>query len=252
MIKFLRKIRQKMLTENKFSKYLLYAVGEIILVVIGILIALQLNNYSDGLKQKKQELKIINNLKLDFEFNLSEMEKNINILKENTNASLETINHTGNKFSDDFEINGLIERIVWIPQYFPQNGFLLELVNSGNLGIISNDLLRNKLSSWLPTLETLNDREQFALEFCKDLIRYINVNGNWLQADEMATDELIVGTGFPKSGFENDNENMLKSVEFENLIENQVANSVVLLERQERCLKLNKEIIELLTSEINK
>ena len=47
MIKFFRKIRQKMLTENKFSKYLIYAVGEIILVVIGILIALQLNSWND-------------------------------------------------------------------------------------------------------------------------------------------------------------------------------------------------------------
>jgi hypothetical protein len=43
MIKVFRKIRQKMLTENKFGKYLLYAIGEIILVVIGILIALQIN-----------------------------------------------------------------------------------------------------------------------------------------------------------------------------------------------------------------
>jgi hypothetical protein len=46
MIKFFRKIRQKMLTENKFSKYLIYAIGEIILVVIGILIALQINNWN--------------------------------------------------------------------------------------------------------------------------------------------------------------------------------------------------------------
>ncbi len=129
------------------------------------------------------------------------MKKNINILKENTNASLEIIDHTGNKFSDDFEINSLIERTVYIPQYFPQNGFLLELVNSENLGIISNDLLRNRLSSWLPTLETLNEREQFALEFRKDLIRYINVNGNWLQADEVTTDEQISSIGLPKSGF---------------------------------------------------
>ena len=44
MIKFFRKIRQKMLTENKFGKYMTYAVGEIVLVVIGILIALQINN----------------------------------------------------------------------------------------------------------------------------------------------------------------------------------------------------------------
>lgn len=44
MIKFFRKVRHKLLTENKFSKYLLYAIGEIILVVIGILIALSINN----------------------------------------------------------------------------------------------------------------------------------------------------------------------------------------------------------------
>ena len=47
MIKFFRKIRQRLLTENKFSKYLLYAIGEIVLVVIGILIALQINNCNE-------------------------------------------------------------------------------------------------------------------------------------------------------------------------------------------------------------
>ena len=51
MIKFFRKIRQKLLSENKFGKYLTYAIGEIILVVIGILIALYINN----LNTEKQE-----------------------------------------------------------------------------------------------------------------------------------------------------------------------------------------------------
>lgn len=252
MIKFFRKIRQNLLTENKLSKYFLYAVGEIVLVVLGILIALQLNNYNDTLKQEKQELKTLVNLNLDFEFNLSEIERNINILKNNTNASIKVISHTGNKFSDDFDINSLLDQTVYIPQYFPQNGFLLELMNSGNLGIIRNDILRNRLSSWLPTLETLNDKEQFALEFCKDLIRYIVKNGSWIKADEMSTDEQIQGIGIPKSGFEIDNNRMLNSVEFENLIENQIVNNTILLERQERCLKLNKEIVELLRSEIKK
>jgi hypothetical protein len=69
MIKFFRKIRQKMLTENKFSKYLLYAIGEIILVVIGILIALQINNLNEEKKENKalkQNLLIIKgNIKND-------------------------------------------------------------------------------------------------------------------------------------------------------------------------------------------
>ena len=62
MIKFFRKIRQRLLTENKFSKYLLYAIGEIILVVIGILIALQINNANELKKQRNEEKVILSGI----------------------------------------------------------------------------------------------------------------------------------------------------------------------------------------------
>ena len=55
MIRFFRKIRQKLLIENKVSKYLLYAIGEILLVMIGILLALQVNNWNDKRKTHSQE-----------------------------------------------------------------------------------------------------------------------------------------------------------------------------------------------------
>ena len=51
MIKFFRRIRQRLLSENRFSKYLIYAIGEIILVVIGILIAIQVSNWNDRRKE---------------------------------------------------------------------------------------------------------------------------------------------------------------------------------------------------------
>jgi len=70
MIKIFRKIRQQLLTENKFSKYLLYAIGEIFLVIIGILIALNLNQRSE---QRKVEAKI----DTIFEDVLDELGKNI-------------------------------------------------------------------------------------------------------------------------------------------------------------------------------
>ena len=54
MIKFFRKIRQNMIKENKASKYLLYAIGEIVLVVKGILIALQINNWNEDKKNEKE------------------------------------------------------------------------------------------------------------------------------------------------------------------------------------------------------
>ncbi|MCL6257681.1 DUF6090 family protein [Aquiflexum sp. TKW24L] len=69
MINFLRKIRQKLLLENKISGYLKYGIGEIFLVVIGILIALSINNWNEGRKARAQELstmkEIIENLKYD-------------------------------------------------------------------------------------------------------------------------------------------------------------------------------------------
>ena len=63
MIKFFRKIRQRLLSENKFSKYLLYAIGEVVLVVIGILIALNLNTNSENKKLVVQEIKILKEVK---------------------------------------------------------------------------------------------------------------------------------------------------------------------------------------------
>ena len=67
MIRFFRKIRQGLLTENKFSKYILYAVGEIVLVVIGILIALQVNTWNQHRISHNLELKLLKDLKRDLE-----------------------------------------------------------------------------------------------------------------------------------------------------------------------------------------
>lgn len=62
MIKFFRKIRQNLLIENKTGKYFKYAVGEIVLVVIGILIALQINNWNEERKEKEREKKMVRQL----------------------------------------------------------------------------------------------------------------------------------------------------------------------------------------------
>lgn len=65
MIKFFRHIRQRLLKENRFSRYLVYAIGEIILVVIGILIALQINNWNEGRKAQSLEKSFFENVLVD-------------------------------------------------------------------------------------------------------------------------------------------------------------------------------------------
>ncbi|GAA4816686.1 DUF6090 family protein [Litoribaculum gwangyangense] len=72
MIKLFRKIRQKLLVKNSFKKYFLYAIGEIILVVIGILIALQVNNWNSNRLEQKNMNSILEAIKLDLQTDIKE------------------------------------------------------------------------------------------------------------------------------------------------------------------------------------
>ena len=65
MIKFFRKIRYELMETRKTGKYLKYAVGEILLVVIGILIALQINNWNEAKKDLKEQITVLKNIKKD-------------------------------------------------------------------------------------------------------------------------------------------------------------------------------------------
>ncbi|WP_445383015.1 DUF6090 family protein [Robiginitalea sp. IMCC43444] len=72
MIKFFRRIRQKLLSEGNTGKYLKYAIGEIILVVIGILIALAINNWNEAKKSENEIVEIIEQLKDDLIYNFDD------------------------------------------------------------------------------------------------------------------------------------------------------------------------------------
>ena len=74
MIKFFRKIRQNLLMENKTGKYFKYAIGEIVLVVIGILIALQINSWSNKNKNDNLEIEYLRGIKTNLISDLIELE----------------------------------------------------------------------------------------------------------------------------------------------------------------------------------
>ena len=84
MIKFFRKIRQRLLTENKFSKYLLYAIGEIALVMIGILLALQVNNWNSN----NQESKTLNGYLNNIVKNIKTDQENLNVIHDWRDSSI--------------------------------------------------------------------------------------------------------------------------------------------------------------------
>ncbi|PNQ72542.1 hypothetical protein C1T31_10320 [Hanstruepera neustonica] len=115
MIAFFRKIRQNLLTEGKTVKYLKYALGEIILVVIGILIALQINNWNEGKKNQAKETLLIKNIVEDLKSDTVHMNKALNELDEQLQVvdsliakatdSLKTLNYNTMgllRYSSDF------------------------------------------------------------------------------------------------------------------------------------------------------
>lgn len=81
MIKFFRKIRQNLLSEGKTGKYFKYAIGEIILVVIGILIALQINNWNESRKAEIEERDILQKLQLDLRDDINVLQYQLNFKK---------------------------------------------------------------------------------------------------------------------------------------------------------------------------
>ena len=82
MIKLFRNIRKQLLAEGKTSRYLKYAIGEIILVVIGILIALQINNWNEQRKQNSNIRDVYSNLLLDIKSDSISYSKNLKEFKD--------------------------------------------------------------------------------------------------------------------------------------------------------------------------
>ena len=84
MLRFFSKMRYQLAAEIKVGKYLRYAVGEILLVVIGILIALQVNNWNEGRKERIQKNLFIHSITSDLKLDTLMLNQTLKILKEDT------------------------------------------------------------------------------------------------------------------------------------------------------------------------
>jgi hypothetical protein len=135
-----------MLTENKSSKYLIYAIGEIVLVVIGILIALAINNNNEENKTRVQELNYLRGVKSDLLLNLKELKDYTTARETSVNSAefiLEMFELKKEVDQNEFNLHNLNVQI-WYP-FNKNNNTYQELINSGNLAIISNDSIKNSL-----------------------------------------------------------------------------------------------------------
>jgi len=148
MIKFFRKIRQRMLSAGKFRKYIIYAIGEIILVVFGILIALQINNWNENEKAEDKEIKLLIELKDD----LIETKNDLITDIEKVQRILETTNNQykaiiKNQISDRSPYKISQGDIFSSALLYPKLS-AYEAIQSEGITIISNDNLRNEITDF--------------------------------------------------------------------------------------------------------
>lgn len=145
MIKFFRKIRQNMIKENKVSKYLLYAIGEIILIVIGILLALFLNNLNTERKIKIVEIKLLKELNSNLNSSMNALERTIQSEQDYLESNLMILDYLDNKKLYDVSLGQAFGNYFWtISSHTITSGY--EYLKSKGVDLITNDSLRKNIS----------------------------------------------------------------------------------------------------------
>lgn len=245
MITLLRKIRQRLLTENRFSKYLIYAVGEIVLVVIGIVIALQLNiSYTNKESKKtiKQYLyqlnKEINQNNRVVSFNL----KNVNEDMKESNEYLKILNTKNPNEIQDSTVLKIIGRLGptnWFPL---ANSVFEDFSASGLINEIKNDTLKRAIILIKTRINQYDyAKEELIESWNRQLLPYYTKYANLMPVFDSIRSEKI-----PPNYLSINRKAFINNREFNNIIMNRMIlskRSLNQLERvQERFEELQKDI----------
>ena len=161
MIKFFRKIRQKMLTDNKFSKYLMYAVGEIILVVIGILIALAINNLNEESKIQKSidsHLTILKQNLLEDQIQLKELQQ---YMTENVHYSDSTMLQIRTNIPVNPKVKKYLVKLILEYQFSPNTNAIETITQSNEIPSLKPGL-QTAILNYYALIERTKEREQIS------------------------------------------------------------------------------------------
>ncbi len=138
-----------------------YAIGEIVLVVIGILIALSLNNWNENRKKAAKEIQYLVSFKNDLFANITELERVIQKSEFTSNKADSVLKFRNNEI-DDIALPELIRFIMGasgFTVYASHEGTIQDVIGSGNLDIIKNDSIRLAIGSWEGNLKLIREWE---------------------------------------------------------------------------------------------
>jgi len=243
MFKFFRNIRQKFLSENKVSKYLAYAIGEIVLVVIGIFIAIQLNDWN----QRRMEQKALNVTLQNLQDEFGRTRGLLNTISSDYQTSMDANLELLELFYQNPDeigasrIDSLLGQGSKQAPFYPPQPVLDELLASGKIKSLSNETLTIYLLEWKATMQWFHFDYDLMIQFnSNEFNPYINKHWPWKNIDLADTEDYTQ----KKSPFTPRPETLFRDLEFENLVENSKFHTNRLFRRLKSMDTLLRNILE--------
>ena len=213
MIKFFRKIRFDLLEKNKTGKYLKYAIGEIVLVVIGILIAVSINNWKQSIDLKEEEQNLYGDLIQEFQNDLEEvqgkLDYNSRYLLRYNRASEIILNDPHRQLIDTLAT--IATELINFSDFNREESAYNKLATSGKLELIKNKTILTRMQNlgvlynYINRLE--NNHQQIIFTIVPKITKYFRIKPFQVMMPEQLYDykfhndiELMIKIGLEKDG----------------------------------------------------
>ncbi|MBO3115438.1 hypothetical protein J4050_01685 [Winogradskyella sp. DF17] len=234
--------------ENKTGKYIKYAIGEIILVVIGILIALQINNWNENRLNTIEEQTILKALKTEISENqitlTKDLQRHTNVLRLLTELS--DYIEPEPKLISDKRLDSLMFSLGWLPSYNPKEGVLNSVISSGKISLIKNTELNSKLASWTSLMNEYNTALNWSEKDVFDLVLpYLQKKYPLKRALKY-----FITKNKSKSKFEFSQEALLSDMAFETIVAERIIDASDSLEAAKDLFDFQLQILELFEKEL--
>ena len=242
MIPFFRRIRKNMADDNRPLKYARYAVGEIVLVVLGILIAIQINDWNEHRKDRLKKKNLLKSLEVEFIQNLEQLDTVLSYDILVVESSLEFLKLK----ADDSIVNNakymalLLQNTSWNWTYDPQNGALRSGISSGDINLIKNEPLINALFGWRDVVVDAKENEERSLTTRLEAKSVIEKHVR--NVDYRSTDRKELG----QSKFKSDYKGLIRDPLFEDYISDRYARMLDAVLELKTVRELNIQILELI------
>ena len=247
MLPFFRKIRYRLAKDNQFLKYSRYAIGEIILVVIGILIALQINNWNEDQKIKRQETILVKNLMSEFKVNLEnlrEIQEQYTLLYNST-FELKNLIGQDNKIIKDNNIDSLLYHAISIRDFQPNQFIYSQLKAGKNLDNIKSEKLKKLLYEWDKLLNLKTETFNYLTSYYMGaLIPFLDENTSMRNIDFYGNFDWS-----NKTPLKYNYSKMFNMIQFDNRLENHLWNVSSFKDLIDQLITIVERIIEELSEE---